>query len=500
MSDILDWPALSPGTAALPEEVRYEHGIWGKVPGARTDFRWIARSSGFEREEPGLERQISLGTEEQPEKAQLWRRLDDRCLAVGLYPSRAVDADGRRDFLEKQVLAWPRPEEAPAALGALLLLSRVESLTDEVWWGRRSDRMWEDPAFHLPIPTPDRLPVDREQLDAVLQQGVRELRDSVAPDSLGRLYAQILAGRRPAWLTGLERPLSARALAVLLLPLPRTVADSLSLAGWIPSGRASPEGLAARWDVIVLPPHLRGSIDLGEAHADAEARGRALADGLLDLNLKLVRQAAPAAMAAPPPEPAAIDKQAAQPSRLSPIAALRPRARILLPAPPADASDLLRELHAFAQSVDRRWLDLGDVRPIARLEDVPERLFPCWIEALRQQQPDHASAEQWRVKLDLLRSAALALRPADDTLQSVGLPESRRVPALLFALRLEKRDLLAKRMSEDALRQILRQSLSCQPDPRTREVRRWITEWRGKTNRLGLPALIDRELDAVKAP
>jgi hypothetical protein len=246
--------------------------------------------------------------------------------------------------------------------------------------------------------------------------------------------------------------------------------------------------------VLVLPPHLKESIDLGEVHPDVEARGWALAEGLLNLDLDLVRPAAHAAATLPPPEPAPVEEQAAQSSRLSSIAALRPRARIPLPAPPASASEFLRELYAFAQSVDRRWLDPGEVQRITRPEEVPEQLLPSWIETLRQQQPDHANAEQWRVKLDLLRSAALVLRPEDDTLQNVGLPESRRVPALLFALRLEKRDLLVKKMSENALRQILRQSLSCRPDPRTREVRRWITEWQGKTNRLGLPALIAREL------
>jgi len=339
-------------------------------------------------------------------------------------------------------------------------------LTVEIWWDQRGDRVWEDPAFSLPIPQSE-VPVDIKQLDAVVQQGVSELRDAVEPGSLKRLYAQILGGRRPAWLTGLERPLSARALAVLLLPLPRDVSDSLSLAGWIPSGRISVEDVAGRWDVLVLPPHLKESIQSEEIHPDAEKKGWALAEGLLNLDLGLVLPVA-CAEASPPPKPLSEARSTEPPCiSLSPLAALRPRAKIPLPAPPAGASTLLRELHAFAQAVDRRWLDPGLLREdngigfVISLEDIPQQLFPSWIETLRQRKPDHANAEQWTVKLDLLRSAALVLRPGTETLQLVGLPECRRVPALFFALMLAKRDLLAT-MGDDALRQTLQQSLGCQ--------------------------------------
>jgi len=499
MSDILSWPALSLDKAPLPSKILCEHGIWGKVPGARTDFRWIASSSGLEREE--LERHVSLGAEDKPKAAQLWRSVDDRCIAVGLYPSPAVDADGRRDFLEKQVLAWRRPAELPAALGALLLLPHVETLTAEIWWDHRGDRAWENPAFSLRIPGAE-LPVDLEQLDTVVRQGVTELRDALdKPGSLKRLYAQILGGRRPAWLTGLERPLSARALAVLLLPLPRNLSDPLSLAGWIPSGRVSFEDLAGRWNALVLPPHLKESIEIEDVHPDAEAGGWAFAQGLLDLNLDLVLPAAAGyAAGAPPPMPEPRARSTEPPVlTISPLAALRPRTEIPLPPPPAGASALLRELHAFAQAVDRRWLDPGrlaadeDIGPITRLEPIPEQLFPSWIETLQQRRPNPADAEQWTVKLDLLRSAALVLRPAPDTFQRVGLPESRRVPALFFALLLGKRDLLTE-MGIEALSEIVRQSLSCLPDPRARQVRDWIAQW--PTKKPWLRSLI---AEAVKA-
>lgn len=506
MSDLLAWPALQSGKTPLPEAIRYEHGIWGKVHAARTDFRWIARSGGFAREEPDLGRQISLGTEDLPGQAQLWQCQDHRCLAVSLYPSRSVDDSGRQSFLEKQVLAWSRPPEVPAALGALLLLPYVATQTDDVWWKRQGNQPWGEAAFSLPISPPRPLEVHLDQLDEVVQQGVSELKKQVEPDDLQRLYAQILAGRRPAWLTGLERPLSPRALAVLLLPLPRALADSLSLAGWIPSSRVSREDLvAARWDVIVPPPHLRGLVgSIEEAHPDAEAQGWALAQGLLNLDLDLLRPAAYAAVTRSPEPGERYEREeirpveAEAPLPLSPLAALRPRAVIPLPIP-STASALLRELHAFAQTVDRRWLDLDslETRHLTRLEEIPELLFPSWIETLGEQKPDHANADQWTVKLDLLRSAALVLRPGEGTFQTVGLPESRKVPALLFALLLEKRELLAE-MGEEVLGQTLRQSLSCLPDPRAQKVRDWLAQWKPKKPRLA--DLVTRELDAVKGP
>jgi hypothetical protein len=508
---ILDWPAFQKTPSS--GKIRYELGVWGKAPGAHTDFRWIARSEGFE-QNGELAGQISLGTEDQPVKAQLWRRHGGRYYAAGLYPSRTRDAFGRTDFLEKQVLAWMRPNHAmPAALGALLLLPHVASLSADVWWSRNGDPTWADPGFSLPLPpeTHEPLPFRREDLESSVRQGVEELDGAVDRKNLGALYAQILARRRPAWLTGLTQPLSPRALAVLLLPLPRELADAISLAGWIPSSRASVETLsAARWDVIVLPDHLVEMARPQDIDEEAKAQGWDLAEALLELQPEMA-QISP--RTATLPEPQDIPQPASRPvtvepplaseegPALSPVAALRPGARISLPEPPPGASDLLKALHSFACTVDRRWFDLAQwsLTPISRLEPIHENLFPSWIERLQQRKPEHVDDEQWTVKLDLLRSAALVLRPAAGT--RLSLPENRptpsRVPVLLFALLLGKSDLLAG-MGEAALQEALLQSLTCHPSPWTRKLRRKLERWQSSKSKHGVEKMIRAALDATR--
>jgi hypothetical protein len=509
---ILDWPAFQKSSPS--GEIRYELGVWGKVPGAHTDFRWIARSGGFEHDEE-LAGQISLGTEDQPVKAQLWRRHGGRYYAAGLYPSRARDAAGRTDFLEKQVLAWTRPNDAtPAALGALLLLPEVASLNADVWWSRNGDPAWSDPGFSLPLP-PEKhepLPFGLKGLESIVRQGVEELDKAVERKNLGALYAQILARRRPAWLTGLTQPLSPRALAVLLLPLPRHLADAISLAGWIPSSRASVETLAAaHWDVIVLPPHLVETVRPQDVAGEAATQGWALAEALLELEPEMARFSAitavlpePQGIAQPAPRPVAVEPPLApeEGPALSPVAALRPGARISLPEPsPEEASDLLKALHFFACTVDRRWFDLDrwSRTPVSGLESISENLIPSWIERLQQRKPEHVDEEQWTVKLDLLRSAALVLQPAASP--HLSLPENRRepsrVPVLLFALLLNKSDLLAG-MGKATLQEALLQSLTCHPSPWTRKLREKLVGWQSSKRKHWVERLIREALDATR--
>jgi hypothetical protein len=514
---ILGWPAFQ--EASHSGEIGYELGVWGKAPGAHTDFRWIARSGGSEHDGE-LAGQISLGTEDQPVKTQLWRRHGGRYYAAGLYPSRARDASGRTDFLEKQVLAWTQSDDAtPAALGALLLLPKVASLNADVWWSRIGDPAWEDPAFSLSLP-PEKhqsLPFNLANLESDMRQGVEELEKAVDRKYLGALYAQILADRRPAWLTGLTQPLSPHALAVLLLPLPRDRANAISLAGWIPSSRASVETLkAARWDVVVLPPHLVETVSPQSVDGEEKDQGWKLAEALMELQpqnakkaledlAKTLKSRKPRSIAPPAPPPVVVEPPPPPPPEegpaLSPVAALRPGARIFLPEPRPNASDLLKELHDFACRVDRRWPDLDrwSRKPISQLEPIDENLFPSWIARLQQRKPEHIDEEQWTVKLDLLRSAALVLRPTH-----LSLAENRsklpRVPVLLFALVLSKSDLL-EGMGETTLREALRQSLSpttCHPSPWTRKLREKLAGLQSSKRKHWVGGLIREALDVTR--
>jgi len=285
------WPALE---GAVPGELRCHRGVWGKAHGARSDFRWLARSRGLGHHRPGFGRSLNLGPEDWPERFLCWRALDadgdgsegdgaSYC-AVAVYPSRAADAAGRRGFVEKQLLEWRPAADEPAVAGAFALLDRAATLDDAVWWPRRDGGAWADPDFALAIDEGESrpLPWSPEELASRVDAGLGELRRSGAgEEALAELYAGLLSGRRPALLRGCERPLPAPALAALLLPLPRELADRLSLAGWLPSGRADLEELGRRWRVIVVPPHLR--LPAGPEGVDAAAReeGRRMAEALL---------------------------------------------------------------------------------------------------------------------------------------------------------------------------------------------------------------------------
>ena len=148
------------------------------------------------------------------------------------------------------------------------------------------------------------------------------------------------------------------ALAVLLLPLPRTIAETLSLAGWIPSGRASLADLGRRWDVIAVPPHL---VEQAHRQEPADDQGWPLAKALLELQperavlVPSVPVQAAGSSARPPAEPPV----AVHTLPLTPLEAVRPDARIALPAPPKGSPGYLEALHAFACSVEARWLDLS---------------------------------------------------------------------------------------------------------------------------------------------
>ena len=448
------WPALE---GSLPSVIEYERGVWGKVHGARTDFRWIARSAHFA--ETDLQLRLSLGAEDVPASFQMWRSLGDRCYAVTCYPSRAIDAEGRRGFLEKQMLEWRRPPEVPAALGALLLLPRVAAMTDGIWWERDdvSDLQAQADAV-LSIVRGESVMAE-ETLADTIERGREALSSALDPRSLEQLYDQLLAGAHPAWLTGLRRPLSPEALAALLLPLPRDIADRISIAGWIPSSRPSFDDLASRWDVL---PDDRAVASLAPEKAHATARG--------------LLQGTPANVLEP--EPIVVEPKS------SPAVArtiLRPGMRLRLRAPDSDAL-LLHELHQFATSVDRRWLDPRSLRHrIGAKGSYPSDLLCEWVETVRRQRPVHVDQGQWAAKADLLRSAAYVLAPTPATIQAMGIPDlTSRVPALIFGLMLDDRREWNRLfgLGAEPLQKLIKQSRDCARSPAwAPQLGQWLQRW-----------------------
>ncbi len=270
-TDIAAWPALDLLGQQLPSELPYQRAVWGKVHGAATDYRWIAATGSFAQGQQGVERQLVLGTEDAPHKSQHWRTTGGVHYALQCYPSRAVDAAGRSGLLEKQVLEWRREPAVPAVLGSLALLPWIADWTDEVWWPARGEpRLLEsDFTLELDAATCPPVPVSAEAVARAIASGIEQLQQLVSVEVLGELYARLLSGQRGVPLGGLEAPLAPEALAALALPLPRKLADRLSLAGWLPSTRVDPAALADSWDLVAA-----GDPDLVPAGDTAPDPGR----------------------------------------------------------------------------------------------------------------------------------------------------------------------------------------------------------------------------------
>ncbi|HET9768299.1 MAG TPA: hypothetical protein VFS60_15705 [Thermoanaerobaculia bacterium] len=493
----LDWPALQAAASLLGEPLVVERAVWGKAHAASSDYRWIARSAGFDLAfVSALEKELNLGTEDQPERAVLWRAFGDRCHAVACYESRAIDNSGRVQFLEKQILQWRRPAGVPAALGALVLLPATGKLSDEIWWPQRN--ALTDPGVVLPIAPEDHQPVvwDEASLGASVDAGREWLGRSVAVGALERFYADLLAQHRPAVLADCPRPPPPAALAALLLPLPVATADGTSLAGWIPSSRCTLSDLAHRWEGLVLPPRT-ALPEHPPASEVLRSRGWTMAHSLVeDPSLLSPFDVGEARVAAAIPARGPVARGARSP----PVAAVaappgagdsgRPTHEVSLETPPR-AWPLLVELHQFAAAADRRWLApdalrtrlRGDVRPWLDHEATTVgELLARWIAQLESARPPHAHREQWQVKLDLLRSAALSFAPGPSTWELVGLPRGDRVPAFLLAIALDdrRRDDLA-RLGDAALRAMQQQTADCKRSPWSKRVRAWLQLWRDHT-------------------
>lgn len=476
------WPALQTSAGGFPDAIHYERAVLGKVHGAPSDFRWIARSARFGADVSDPAAQFNLGGEDLPARFQAWRCIGDRYYAISIYPSRSIDAFGRRGFLEKQVLEWRRPAEVPAAAGALLLLPHIAAMTDAIWWERHTAANWLQPETLLPIETEDHLSlaVDPQDIAIALERGRQALRDTVGIKALTRFYDQVLSGRRPALLADRNEPLPPEALAALLVVLPRELADRISLAGWIPSSRALPTDLAIRWDALIVSSAVASDTEPSE-------RAWAMAEDLFAFEPGLI------ALVSDDRAEEITSVQEAPVAPITPAAdeCCRPGVQLALTPPEADASALVRDLYEFARNPLRRWLDVNMMR---RRQRGGERVLVDWVQQTGEQRPHYANEEQWQVKIDLLRSAAIAFLPASATVQHTGIPdEESRVPALLLALLLGQsdRDSLAG-LGGDVLRRVIVQSLTCRGARRHEpEIRQWLQEWRSSTRRGDVRDLIN---------
>lgn len=413
----------------------FHRAIWGKVHGANSDFRWIARSEACKAGD-GLARDLLLGSEDTPPAGKLyfWRSFSHggkptAYVAGTAYLSRAMDAAGRKDFLEKQLLELDA--EYPAAAAALLGLPETAAWTDDIWWGQSQPLDW---SRHETVLTINRQrSLDPSQLAQAIKYGLDAL-NAISTEELKEFYARLLAGERPACLRQ-RSPLSAEALAALLLPLDRALADTLSMAGWIPSQRYELEELGKRWDIIVLPESARLPA-LSTPALEKMEQAKLFVQALQEQKPTLLAgetspesadeafsdfepiEAQPVRDDVSNNEPILGQETAHLPNYhlQEPNWPILPDARLAITPPAKDASEWMRSFHHFASAVDQRVLKasiLKDLqRPLTELTETEALQLCSWVRQVEQTSiPHYADPQQWRLKLDLLKAIAWILAP-----------------------------------------------------------------------------------------
>ena len=483
------WPALKPRQELIPPMV-FHRAIWGKVHGANSDFRWIARSEACKADD-GLARDLLLGSEDTPPAGKLyfWRSFSHggkptAYVAGTAYLSRAMDAAGRKDFLEKQLLELDA--EYPAAAAALLGLPETAAWTDDIWWGQSQPLDWSRHETVLTIN--EQRSLDPSQLAQAIKYGLDAL-NAISTKELEEFYARLLAGERPACLRQ-PAPLSAEALAALLLPLDRTLADTLSMAGWIPSQRYELEELGKRWDIIVLPESARLPA-LSIPALEKMEQAKLFVQALQEHNPRLLAgetspesanesfsdfkpiEAQPVQDEASNNEPVLGRETAQLPHNYhlrDPNWPILPDAKLAITPPTKDASEWMRLFHHFASAVDQRVLKasvLKDLqRPLTELTGAEALQLCSWVKQVEQTpEPHYADQQQWHLKLDLLKAIAWILAPSTCVEKGFSVPTDDRLfyyaPALITRSKeFEERWNSAKEKSPDELAKTIRDCLS----------------------------------------
>jgi hypothetical protein len=344
----------------------------------------------------------------------------------------------------------------------------VAQLTDQVWWDSSADSGWSRPDFALVLEPQEAAPVavSNDDLQRNAEAGLAALREAVGEESvLAELYSALFSGQRPAILSGLCRPLPPEGIAALLLPLPRSFADKISVAGWMLSQSVSAESFRRLWDVLVCsrPPAALCS----SAPVVVTEQGREAAWAIFN----------------------------GDPSRLP------RRSRSASAGTPASRSQLpsaVERIVSFATDDSRRWLAPEEFgRPLRTAEVYGGYLVEC-VQAVEAeiQKPEGESGsgrrEHLEVKADLLRAAALALAPA--TAWQVGTYKSCRVPALLYCPLLAEQDWdRLGGLGEAKLSEFVRQSLDCRPDLFGKEILSWLVRWGSRMKKMDwLAPLLER--------
>lgn len=194
-------------------------------------------------------------------------------------------------------------------------------------------------------------------------------------------------------------------------------------------------------------------------------------------------------------------------------ALMRPRLQLPITKISDDAPPVVQELYDFARNADRRWLEPrslkgnGSCQPL-RPQDQDALALKRWIAEVSGWRPRYsktfqgplaeADPNQWGVKADLLRSAALVLVPHPSTVDDVGELESDLVPPLFFleVLKEDARDQLMALGAEN-LRQLIARSRSCRHSFLRARVTNHLITWRTGTKNKEIRELLASQVSGA---
>jgi hypothetical protein len=502
-----EWPALRGN--AVPPRLKYVRGVFGKVHRFGTDYRWLAHNPEFDHK--GLERRMDIG-DYPPGFVPCWRREPDGYAATWSYPSSARDSDGR-SALETQVLFWRREAAQGVAASAFAMLHTVSAWDKSIWWehwNRKED--WEREEFYVPL-DPETCPpveLDAGLLSDLIARGRNQLLETVGENQLRDFYASLLAGSGVAILRGASAPLEPLALAALLLPLDATLAESVSLAGGVLLNYFD-EAKLAHWKGVVCQKGLQAVPEMPEMAPAVVERAGLLARSLTEdrpelASTMLTDRSAIRVTVTPPSEPPPRSVPEPAPSSSATTISYAPPVEeaVLTPVPePAApvsfsmcAGQLLEFLfpeeyfrhgkHLPPEPSWRRtgeslaaWQTLGvrDLRPMEESE-VPFVLRELDRFVVRVKYEEDGLRKLYgEVAADLARSWLFTFAPSSELIDRIGLPTTRRIPAMHFMPYLYNRDQMElRKLQAGGVVRLLRQSVvDCGSD----EIRRWARNYHG---------------------
>ena len=179
--------------------------LWPALLGIGSTQRWRLACHQAGQDDESLawvaELDLERGSGDRPELC--WLARDERHLAAQVMRRRSAG--------QPLVLEWQNQRGLPAALGALCILPHLASSA--------RDQGEDQTTIHL----------EALALAESIRSGCRQLQERLGPDGLTEIYAGVLAGRLGIALPTEDRPWPPEALAALLLPLDRPVADRLSI-------------------------------------------------------------------------------------------------------------------------------------------------------------------------------------------------------------------------------------------------------------------------------